>query len=284
MRDFLKTLLDDVAAGPNSGAVPRVLRLDSFVNQTAINHATGGWQAALHAMQSGIVRPTATIILAILFVIELGSISRRVEGNSELGFQMIGMTFLKFAICKVAFDQLGTILLAITATATSWSLKASESMSSVSQGASLNVDQFLDTVDSQNFLVKGLAAVLIMLGWLIAKIPIFAMIALLITRFIKLQLFSVAAPLPMSFIAHRETSNIAVGFLKNYGAVALQLFFMTLVIPLFAILSSFILSAVQGSRNFSFLLQLVGGLVLVGLVCFGLVRLVNEVSKEILGS
>jgi len=284
MRDFLKTLLDDVAAGPNSGAVPRVLRLDSFVNQTAINHATGGWQAALHAMQSGIVRPTATIILAILFVIELGSISRRVEGDSELGFQMIGMTFLKFAICKVVFDQLGTILLAITATATSWSLKASESMSSVTRGASLNVDQFLDTVDSQNFLVKGLAAVLIMLGWLIAKIPIFAMIALLITRFIKLQLFSVAAPLPMSFIAHRETSNIAVGFLKNYAAVALQLFFMTLVIPLFAILSSFILSAVQGSRNFSFLLQLVGGLILVGLVCFGLVRLVNEVSKEILGS
>lgn len=284
MRDFLKTLLDDVAAGPNSGAVPRVLRLDSFVNQTAINHATGGWQAALHAMQSGIVRPTATIILAILFVIELGSISRRVEGDSELGFQMIGMTFFKFAICKVVFDQLGTILLAITATATSWSLKASESMSSVTRGASLNVDQFLSTVDSQNFLVKGLAAVLIMLGWLIAKIPIFAMIALLITRFIKLQLFSVAAPLPMSFIAHRETSNIAVGFLKNYAAVALQLFFMTLVIPLFAILSSFILSAVQGSRNFSFLLQLVGGLILVGLVCFGLVRLVNEVSKEILGS
>ncbi|MDN6480903.1 MAG: type IV secretion system protein [Acidipropionibacterium jensenii] len=284
MRDFLKTLLDDVAAGPNSGAVPMLLRLDSFIDQKAINHATAGWQAALHAMQSGIVRPTATIILAILFVIELGAISRRVEGDSELGFQMIGMTFLKFAICKVVFDQLGTILLAITATATSWSLKASESMSSVTRGASLNVDQFLSTVDSQNFLVKGLAAVLIMLGWLIAKIPIFAMIALLITRFIKLQLFSVAAPLPMSFMAHRETSNIAVGFLKNYAAVALQLFFMTLVIPLFAILSSFILSAVQGSRNFSFLLQLVGGLILVGLVCFGLVRLVNEVSKEILGS
>lgn len=284
MRDFLKTLLDDVAAGPNSGAVPMLLRLDSFIDQKAINHATAGWQAALHAMQSGIVRPTATIILAILFVIELGAISRRVEGDSELGFQMIGMTFLKFAICKVVFDQLGTILLAITATATSWSLKASESMSSVTRGASLNVDQFLNTVDSQNFLVKGLAAVLIMLGWLIAKIPIFAMIALLITRFIKLQLFSVAAPLPMSFMAHRETSNIAVGFLKNYAAVALQLFFMTLVIPLFAILSSFILSAVQGSRNFSFLLQLVGGLILVGLVCFGLVRLVNEVSKEILGS
>lgn len=284
MRDFLKTLLDDVAAGPNSGAVPMLLRLDSFIDQKAINHATAGWQAALHAMQSGIVRPTATIILAILFVIELGAISRRVEGDSELGFQMVAMTFLKFAICKVVFDQLGTILLAITATATSWSLKASESMSSVTRGASLNVDQFLDTVDSQNFLVKGLAAVLIMLGWLIAKIPVFAMIALLITRFIKLQLFSVAAPLPMSFIAHRETSNIAVGFLKNYGAVALQLFFMTLVIPLFAILSSFILSAVQGSRNFSFLLQLVGGLILVGLVCFGLVRLVNEVSKEILGS
>ncbi|MDN6513846.1 MAG: type IV secretion system protein [Acidipropionibacterium jensenii] len=284
MRDFLKTLLDDVAAGPNSGAVPMLLRLDSFVDQKAINHATAGWQAALHAMQSGIVRPTATIILAILFVIELGAISRRVEGDSELGFQMVAMTFLKFAICKVVFDQLGTILLAITATATSWSLKASESMSSVTRGASLNVDQFLNTVDSQNFLVKGLAAVLIMLGWLIAKIPIFAMIALLITRFIKLQLFSVAAPLPMSFMAHRETSNIAVGFLKNYAAVALQLFFMTLVIPLFAILSSFILSAVQGSRNFSFLLQLVGGLILVGLVCFGLVRLVNEVSKEILGS
>lgn len=284
MRDFLKTLLDDVAAGPNSGAVPMLLRLDSFIDQKAINHATAGWQAALHAMQSGIVRPTATIILAILFVIELGAISRRVEGDSELGFQMVGMTFLKFAICKVVFDQLGTILLAITATATSWSLKASGSMSSVTRGASLNVDQFLSTVDSQNFLVKGLAAVLIMLGWLIAKIPIFAMIALLITRFIKLQLFSVAAPLPMSFMAHRETSNIAVGFLKNYAAVALQLFFMTLVIPLFAILSSFILSAVQGSRNFSFLLQLVGGLILVGLVCFGLVRLVNEVSKEILGS
>ncbi|MDN6794260.1 MAG: type IV secretion system protein [Propionibacterium sp.] len=284
MRDFLKTLLDDVAAGPNSGAVPMLLRLDSFIDQKAINHATAGWQAALHAMQSGIVRPTATIILAILFVIELGAISRRVEGDSELGFQMVAMTFLKFAICKVVFDQLGTILLAITATATSWSLKASESMSSVTRGASLNVDQFLSTVDSQNFLVKGLAAVLIMLGWLIAKIPIFAMIALLITRFIKLQLFSVAAPLPMSFMAHRETSNIAVGFLKNYAAVALQLFFMTLVIPLFAILSSFILSAVQGSRNFSFLLQLVGGLILVGLVCFGLVRLVNEVSKEILGS
>lgn len=284
MRDFLKTLLDDVAAGPNSGAVPMLLRLDSFIDQKAINHATAGWQAALHAMQSGIVRPTATIILAILFVIELGAISRRVEGDSELGFQMVAMTFLKFAICKVVFDQLGTILLAITATATSWSLKASESMSSVTRGASLNVDQFLNTVDSQNFLVKGLAAVLIMLGWLIAKIPVFAMIALLITRFIKLQLFSVAAPLPMSFMAHRETSNIAVGFLKNYAAVALQLFFMTLVIPLFAILSSFILSAVQGSRNFSFLLQLVGGLILVGLVCFGLVRLVNEVSKEILGS
>lgn len=284
MRDFLKTLLDDVAAGPNSGAVPMLLRLDSFIDQKAINHATAGWQAALHAMQSGIVRPTATIILAILFVIELGAISRRVEGDSELGFQMVAMTFLKFAICKVVFDQLGTILLAITATATSWSLKASGSMSSVTRGASLNVDQFLNTVDSQNFLVKGLAAVLIMLGWLIAKIPVFAMIALLITRFIKLQLFSVAAPLPMSFMAHRETSNIAVGFLKNYAAVALQLFFMTLVIPLFAILSSFILSAVQGSRNFSFLLQLVGGLILVGLVCFGLVRLVNEVSKEILGS
>lgn len=287
MKDFLTFLLKDVAAGPNSSTVPKIFHLDSFVSGDQLANAVKTWNASIGAMQTGIVRPTATIILAILFVIELGSISRRVEGDSQLGFQMVGMTFLKFAIVKVVFDSLGTILPAITETAASWASKAGAKVGTASgSGALAHINEFVSYVDGKDFLTKGLVAVLVLLGWLIAKIPVFALIAMLITRFIKLELFTVAAPLPMSFIAHRETSNIAVGFLKNFGATALQLFFVVLIVPLFGTLSTWILSAVASgsSANWSFILQLIGSLILIGLVCFGLVRTATEVSKEVLGS
>ncbi|MDN5962357.1 MAG: type IV secretion system protein [Acidipropionibacterium jensenii] len=287
MKDFLTFLLTDVAAGPNSGTVPKIFHLDSFVSGHQLADAVSAWNAAIGAMQTGIVRPTATIILAILFVIELGSISRRVEGDSQLGLQLLGMTFLKFAIVKVAFDSLNIILPAITATVADWAGKAGARVGTASGSGSLeHINEFVNYVDGKDFLTKGLVAVLVLLGWLVAKIPVFALIALLVTRFIKLELFTVAAPLPMSFIAHRETSNIAVGFLKNFGATALQLFFVVLIVPLFGTLSTWMLSAVAvgSSAGWSFILQLIGTLVLIGLVCFGLVRMATEVSKEVLGS
>lgn len=283
MRDFLKMMIDDVAAGPNSGTVPSMLRLSSFVDGKELSKATAAWQSTLGILQSGVVKPTATIILCLLFIMELAAITQRVDGGSELGLQLVGKTFLKFALCKVAFDNLGTILTAINSIAVGWASQASAKMTPGATGVTMNTDAFLDNVDHQGFMVKGFAALLIMLGWLLAKIPVFAMIALLITRFIKLQVMAVAAPLPMCFVAHRETQGIATGFLKNYGAVSLQLLFIVLVVPLFAIMSTFILQAVEPGNSLRFILQLTGALLLVGLVSLGLLRVATEASREVMG-
>lgn len=283
MRDFLKMLIEDVMAGPNSGSVPELLHLSSFIDGSALDKATAGWASSLSILQNGVVRPTSTIILSLLFVIEMASITQRVDGDTEVGLKLIGTTFLKFALCKVVFDHVGTILLAISSITTGWATKATAAMGATHAGAKVNVDQFLGVLDSQDFLVKGLAAVLIVVGWLFAKIPVFAMIALLIMRFIKVQCFSVASPLPMAFLPHQESRSIGIGFLKNYGAVCLQLFVITLIVPLFGIMTSFVLSSVKPQDGFQFLLQLTGSLMLVGLICMGLVRLSTEVSREVLG-
>lgn len=284
MRDFLKMLIEDVVAGPNSGSVPKLLRLSSFVDGSALDKATAGWAATLKMLQNGVVRPTSTIILSLLFVIELASITQKVDADSEVGMKLIGTTFLKFALCKVVFDNVGTILVTISSITTGWSARAAGAIGTTSVSTNFNVDQFLGALDSEDFLTKGIAAILIVLGWLFAKIPVFAMIAMLVTRFIKVQCFSVAAPLPMSFLPHQESRMIGIGFLKNYGAACLQLFVITLVVPLFGIMTSFVLSAVEVQNGFQFLTQLTGALILVGLICMGLIRLSTEVADKILGA
>lgn len=284
MREFLKMLIEDVVAGPNSGSVPKLLRLASFVDGSALDKATAGWAATLKMLQNGVVRPTSTIILSLLFVIELASITQKVDADSEVGMKLIGTTFLKFALCKVVFDNVGTILVTISSITTGWSARAAGAIGTTSVSTNFNVDQFLGALDSEDFLTKGIAAILIVLGWLFAKIPVFAMIAMLVTRFIKVQCFSVAAPLPMSFLPHQESRMIGIGFLKNYGAACLQLFVITLVVPLFGIMTSFVLSAVEVQNGFQFLTQLTGALILVGLICMGLIRLSTEVADKILGA
>lgn len=284
MREFLKMLIEDVVAGPNSGSVPKLLRLASFVDGSALDKATAGWAATLRMLQNGVVRPTSTIILSLLFVIELASITQKVDADSEVGMKLLGTTFLKFALCKVVFDNVGTILVTISSITTGWSARAAGAIGTTSVSTNFNVDQFLGALDSEDFLVKGIAAILIVVGWLFAKIPVFAMIAMLVTRFIKVQCFSVAAPLPMSFLPHQESRMIGIGFLKNYGAACLQLFVITLVVPLFGIMTSFVLSAVEVQNGFQFLVQLTGALILVGLICMGLIRLSTEVADKILGA
>lgn len=228
------------------------------------------------------VLPVATSILVVLFMLELVRIGLRTDGDGELFSRVAFFTLVKFGILRVMFEATPVVMSGIYSVFSGLA-KATNLTVFDAQGSQASVDSFLDSVDKMGFLEQAVLVIFLSIAWLINRGATLIAMAVVIVRFVKLYIYNAWAPIPMACLAHQDTRQFGIGFLRNFAATVTQAFVLVFAFAVYrGLTAGFADRALRGlpenaleaalSISASFIFM---GLIL-GLVIVGSGRLANE--------
>ena len=166
------------------------------------------------SISSGVVMPIALTVLALFMVLELYNFTQTIAmngGSTAFTIQQVALVMLKITLCRWAVLHSTEILNAMF-----------EVAATVTNG------------------IAGYVAVameLMVVSWMLRLVNI-VINTIVAARFIELYVYNALASLPIATLCYRELHGIAVNFLKNYMAVALQGAVLYLVIGFYPALTT----------------------------------------------
>jgi hypothetical protein len=104
-------------------------------------------------------------------------------------------------------------------------------------------------------------------------------------RFIQLDLMTAFSSLPLAFLAHEDTKQIGIGYLKRYATITLQGVMLIAGIKLYqALISGWVTSTVHTSSDpMDFLMKNFGNLFVAPLILALVVIGSSSLSKAVIG-
>lgn len=208
MEEFLKQMLRDILGNTY------------VIGADALKESVAGYNETAYAFANQInevaVKPIAAVIVAIVLVLELARISSRFEGDSKTGVQVAATAIIKAVLIVVAIQNTDLILKAINEVGDKI-VKVVGPMIQSSNAATVEPSvPNLSTVEQVG------AMIILFLPWIIAVAASLLVKLLVMLRFAEIYILSAAATLPISFLGHEETKNMAIGYLKRYGTAVLH--------------------------------------------------------------
>lgn len=270
---ILNSLGDSGASGTNS-----LLLMPQEYNAALYNAA-----AMIH---NTAVKPVTSIILSIMFVLMLATTSTRAEGDRELGVRIIAATMFKIAMVFIVAQNAVLFLDAISSIAASIAGTANQiDVGGGGTDAALG-DQLRKDIEGQGTLEQATLLVVLILPWLVSIIASVLVVVLVYVRFLQMYLMSSFASLPLAFLGHEDTKNIAIGYLRAFASVALTGTVIVITVKFYqAISGSFgdFLKDYNGQDFTSFLFQSVGNFFIAPIVLIFLLFSANGLAKKLVG-
>ena len=173
------------------------------------------------SISSGVVMPIALTVLALFMVLELYNFTQTIAmngGSTAFTIQQVALVMLKITLCRWAVLHSTEILNAMF-----------EVAATVTNGIAgyVGSGQVNTEVDME----------LMVVSWMLRLVNI-VINTIVAARFIELYVYNALASLPIATLCYRELHGIAVNFLKNYMAVALQGAVLYLVIGFYPALTA----------------------------------------------
>lgn len=217
----------------------------------------GNFNETLFGFVNGILNnvtlPVAYTILALFFVFELYKASTKVEGNSGTGItgaEMIFRIMFKLVLCKIAVDNVSTILNAIYDVSVYITTGISNQVSGdAAVGGYLNVDSLTEAVDDLGTLEAIPTMLIALIVYLVTLIAVFFSKIIIATRFIEIFVYFAIAPIPIATFPSGEMSQIGKSFLKSFAAVCIQGTLIFLVLSFYPYLFSNAILSMSGSDS-----------------------------------
>lgn len=232
--DILKPILEDMGAGLGSFfglQLTDVLKSPAEFSPTAAE--------LMDTIAVTVVSPAAATVLVVLYVLELNRIALRTDGDGELFVKTAFFTLIKFALVKLAFDNVGLIVGGVSALlsdlATQANLAAADFNGFAEGGAGA---EFLESVEDMDWIGQTVLLMLMVIAWLVNKGAAAVALALVVVRFVKLFIFTAFAPMPMAFFASQDTRQYAIGFIRNLAGALLQAFTLVLAVAIYQAVAS----------------------------------------------
>ncbi|KTR93122.1 hypothetical protein NS220_13450 [Microbacterium testaceum] len=233
-----------------------------------------------------VVKPLTAVILAIIASLSLATTSTRVEGDRELGTRIIAATMFKIVMVVLLCQNAPLILDAITQVST-WLSKTANGVD-VGAGTPTNAlgDSMRASIDAAGTMSQLVIIVMLLVPWLLVAAATAIASVLVVVRFLQLYVMSAFASLPLAFLAHEETKQIGVGYLKRFAVVALSGAVLVIVSKLYqALIGGISGSALTytGGDVMSFLTSHFAGFLVGPVVLMFLLFGANNLAKSILG-
>ena len=191
------------------------------------------------SISSGVVMPIALTVLALFIVLELYNFTQTIAmngGSTAFTIQQVALVMLKITLCRWAVLHSTEILNAM------FEVAATVTNGIAGYVGSGQVNTEVDIENAISALPGGIgnmpvAMELMVVSWMLRLINI-VINTIVAARFIELYVYNALASLPIATLCYRELHGIAVNFLKNYMAVALQGAVLYLVIGFYPALTA----------------------------------------------
>ena len=205
-------------------------------NLTDWNSTLAGYADSI---SSGVVMPIALTVLALFMVLELYNFTQTIAmngGSTAFTIQQVALVMLKITLCRWAVLHSTEILNAM------FEVAATVTNGIAGYVGSGQVNTEVDIENAISALPGGIgnmpvAMELMVVSWMLRLVNI-VINTIVAARFIELYVYNALASLPIATLCYRELHGIAVNFLKNYMAVALQGAVLYLVIGFYPALTA----------------------------------------------
>lgn len=255
-----------------------------------LSQAPETWNPALYQLAVSVhevaVKPLTSVVLAVMFTLELARNSTRIEADRDLGVKIVAGTMFRIALVFIAVRNAG-LFIGMFNRVTQFLMQGVSSQMSFEvageggQLGGLMRDQIRDAG------VMGQAALffLLVIPWLLSQLASVVFTVVLYVRFIELYALTAFQSLPFAFLVHEDTKPIGVGFFKSYARTSVNavcvfvclVFYQRIVVDAVRIPDSAdkgMVSWVTG--NF-------GNLMMAGILLFFVIAVSQRVSRAIAG-
>ncbi len=255
-----------------------------------LSQAPETWNPALYQLAVNVhgvaVKPLTSVVLAVMFTLELARNSTRIEADRDLGAKIVAGTMFKIALVFIAVQNAG-LFIGMFNRVTQFLMQGVSSQMSfevAGEGGQLG-DLMRDQIRDAGVMGQAALFFLLVIPWLLSQLASVVFTVVLYVRFIELYALTAFQSLPFAFLVHEDTKPIGVGFFKSYARTSVNavcvfvclVFYQRIVVDAVRIPDSAdkgMVSWVTG--NF-------GNLMMAGILLFFVIAVSQRVSRAIAG-
>lgn len=277
MEQWLVDMLNQIGQGVSFKQVTDLLTMPAEYNPRL-------YQLALDVAQTA-VKPIASIVLAVIFTLELARISSKVDGDRELGVKMIATLMIKCALILTAAQHTPLLLKAIEQLGgrVLTGVTGAHSVQSV-LGATGIGDQLRQQIHDAGIPGQAACLIMVLLPWILSQAVSIAVICVMMLRFVQVYLLAAFNPLPIAFLAHEETKAWGVNYFKQYAVFIFQGTSILIALLMYRSLAkTTLIPPNQGVQLTDWVFQNFGGMCMNSVLLGMLVIVANGVAKKLFG-
>lgn len=255
-----------------------------------LSQAPETWNPALYQLAVSVhevaVKPLTSVVLAVMFTLELARNSTRIEADRDLGVKIVAGTMFGIALVFIAVRNAG-LFIGMFNRVTQFLMQGVSSQMSfevAGEGGQLG-DLMRDQIRDAGVMGQAALFFLLVIPWLLSQLASVVFTVVLYVRFIELYALTAFQSLPFAFLVHEDTKPIGVGFFKSYARTSVNavcvfvclVFYQRIVVDAVRIPDSAdkgMVSWVTG--NF-------GNLMMAGILLFFVIAVSQRVSRAIAG-
>ncbi|NEG89831.1 type IV secretion system protein [Bifidobacterium aerophilum] len=278
MDDFVVNMLNTLGGGGVTATAASML-----------SQAPDTWNPALYSLAVGIhsaaVKPLTSVLLSVVFVMELARNSTKIESDRELGVKIIAGTMFKICLVMVAAQNADLFIRAFNGI-TSFLIRGVSgrlSFTGGSAGTGLG-DAMRDQVKDAGMMGQIALMVILLIPWVIGQIASVIATVVLYVRFIEIYALTAFQSLPIALLVNEETRSIGVGYFKSYARACIN--GVTLFICL-ALYQTVVTSAVHvpdaSDDLVSWTMGNFGSLMMAGIMLLFVISISQRVTRAVTG-
>ena len=255
-----------------------------------LSQAPETWNPALYQLAVSVhevaVKPLTSVVLAVMFTLELARNSTRIEADRDLGVKIVAGTMFKIALVFIAVQNAGLFIRMFNQVTQFLMQGVSSQMSyeATGDGGQLG-DLMRDQIRDAGVMGQAALFFLLVIPWLLSQLASVVFTVVLYVRFIELYALTAFQSLPFAFLVHEDTKPIGVGFFKSYARTSVNavcvficlVFYQRIVVDAVKIPDSADKGMVAWvTGNF-------GNLMMAGILLFFVIAVSQRVSRSIAG-
>lgn len=218
LKDGLKLLLNQIGSGVGGNVTDLLTKTPAGQYPQAYKTVT--------AIATTAVKPVAMTVLAVVFSLEVLKASRHVEDDGTRGVRTIVSSLFKIILIYLAATNAGWLCQLITYLIQQMGTGVSKLATAVAPSGGVGVEGLGDKmlqagkIDDSNTFQQLLAAILLIIPFIISKLAEVAVNLLVMLRFVELLILTAFGALPIAFLGFDGTKSWGEGYIREYASCA----------------------------------------------------------------
>lgn len=218
LKDGLKLLLNQIGSGAGGNVTDLLTKTPAGQYPQAYKTVT--------AIATTAVKPVAMTVLAVVFSLEVLKASRHVEDDGTRGVRTIVSSLFKIILIYLAATNAAWLCQLITYLIQQMGTGVSKLATAVASGGGGGVEGLGDKmlqagkIDDSNTFQQLLAAILLIIPFIISKLAEVAVNLLVMLRFVELLILTAFGALPIAFLSFDGTKSWGEGYIREYASCA----------------------------------------------------------------